>query len=159
MKRDYQVKGGIYQYLCNNLMDASRQSCDNILEAMDECCNDPSLYMENVMTNLKNWKGFVKKFTKPREKGAYTFEGYDLEAFAFLVKVAVENFENETEETLKPYADINKTPTNDFIFIFLNFARLVFIEYEYEIKDIYPDEIKYWDDKICAINAKIEKLH
>ena len=159
MKRSYQVKGGIYQYLCHNLMEATRQTCEYVLESMDEETNDPSLFMKNVMTNLKNWEGFVKKFTKPRERGAYTFEGYDLEAFASLVRVAVENLiSNETVETMKPYADVNKTPTKDFIFIFLNFARLVFIEYQYEIKDIFPDEIEYWDNKICAINAKIEKL-
>lgn len=160
MKRTYQVKGGIYQYLCHNLMEATRQTCDYVFESMNEETNDPSLFMKNVMTNLKNWEGFVKKFTKPRERGAYTFEDYDLEAFASLVRVAVENLiENETVETMKPYADVNKTPTKDFIFIFLNFARLVFIEYQYEIKDTFPDEIKYWDDKICAINAKIEILY
>ena len=158
MKRTYQVKGGIYQYLCYNLMEASRKECDHILEAMNEDCNDPNLFMENVMTNLKNWEGFVKKFTKPRERGAYTFEDYDLEAFAYLVRVAVENLEKETEETLKTFADISKITIRDFNFRFYNFARIVFFEYAYEIKDVYPDDAEYWTQRGKEINTKIEKI-
>ena len=158
MKRSYQVKGGIYQYLCYNLMEASRKECDHILEAMNEGQNDPSLFMKNVMTNLKNWEGFVKKFTKPRERGAYTFKYYDLEAFAFLVKVAAENLENETEETLKTFADISKITIRDFKFRLYNFARTVFFEYANEIKDFYPDDEEYWTQRGKEMNTKIQKV-
>jgi hypothetical protein len=139
-------------------MEASRQKCDGILEAMNEQTNTPSVFVNLVINSLKQWEKFVNKFTKPRERGAYTFEDYDLKAFAFLVKVAAENLENETEETLKTFADISKITIRDFNFRLYNFARTVFFEFAYEIKDVSPDDAEYWTQRGKEINTKIEKL-
>ena len=158
MKRKYELKGGIYQYLCYSLMEASRLICDAVLEETNENANDPNLFMKNVIANLKNWEGFVKKITKPRYIGAYAFEGYDLEAFAFLTKTAYENIQEETEETLRPFAEMDKIDSTSFLKNFLEKARIIFLEYAHVVKELIPEDVTFWNDKVEEINKKLEYM-
>ena len=150
MERKYALKGGIYQYLCYRLMDATRLFVDAAVEEA-EINETPENLVKSLMNQLSVWNNFTKKILKPRERGSYKFVDDDLDAFVMLVKTAYDNMIGETQESLEAFSD---NPTN-FYCVFLRFARMVFWEYS----NLIDDENKtIWEGLVENINKRFDYI-